>query len=203
MPGDTVSFKYRRRTQTGTITRTNPKRAVILAEGQEFTVPYELLTAKDGESTLRESKLDSIQQLALHLIKEHRLRRWKFKFDHSVRRAGCCDYRKKQISISINLALTASDEDIRDTLLHEIAHALVGKKHNHDAIWKAKAKEIGCTGERTHKLQLTPPRYRVTCENKCWESTAERKNSRLICKKCGKHLVYYEHLSSTLKLPAQ
>ena len=39
-----------------------------------------------------------------------------------------------------------------ESLLHEIAHALVGRKHNHDAEWKAKAREIGCTGERTHWL---------------------------------------------------
>ena len=41
-----------------------------------------------------------------------------------------------------------SDDEVLDTILHEIAHALVGPQHGHDAVWRAKAREIGCTGER-------------------------------------------------------
>ncbi len=61
------------------------------------------------------------------------------------------------------------DEEVKDTILHEIAHALVGKAHHHDDVWRAKALEIGCSGRRCHDLQFTPPRYLVTCERGCWE----------------------------------
>lgn len=37
---------------------------------------------------------------------------------------------------------------IRDTILHEIAHALVGPNHCHDLVWKAKCLEIGATPRR-------------------------------------------------------
>ncbi len=170
--------------------RTNPKRAVVLVDGQEYTVPYECLILETTVGRQREERLDAILRRAVDLLYAHGLKKWRFKFDHSTRRAGCCNYRDKLISISFDLACKASDEDIHDTILHEIAHALAGKKHNHDAVWKAKAKEIGCSGERTHQLIFSPPRYHVTCENKCWKQTAERRNPRLICRTCGGKVVY-------------
>lgn len=188
-PNDPVAFKYRRGTLEGTIIRANPKRAVVLIGKEEYTVPYELLIER-GASGNREQRMESILRLAQDLMHEHGLKRWRFAFDHSTRRAGCCNYRDKLISISFELARNASDADIRDTLLHEIAHALVGKKHHHDAVWKRTAKEIGCSGERCHRLVFSPPRYHVTCENRCWKHTAERRNRRLICRTCGGKLVY-------------
>lgn len=35
-------------------------------------------------------------------------------------------------------------EDIKDTVLHEIAHAIVGGKHHHNNVWKACCNKIGC-----------------------------------------------------------
>lgn len=187
---DSVAFKYRRGILEGTVLRTNPKRAVVLIEKEEYTVPYELLIERDPAARDREQRMESILRLAQDLMHEHGLKRWHFEFDHSTRRAGCCNYREKRISISFELALNGSDADVRDTLLHEIAHALVGKKHNHDAVWKEKAKEIGCSGERCHRLVFSPPRYHVSCENSCWKQTAERRNQKLICRTCGGKLVY-------------
>ena len=199
LPTDEVGFLYRRKTLHGTIIRTNPKRAVIRMNEDEYTVPYELLTPNPHNAAMRETKLENILSIAQNLFKTHRLKHWTFTFDHSIRRAGCCHFRTKCISISIHLALTASDADIRDTILHEIAHALVGKKHNHDEAWRAKAIEIGGTAERCHRLKLAPPRYSVTCKNHCWTRTSERRNPRLVCRKCGGKLVYsrYEAITAT------
>ncbi len=190
---DSVRFKYRGDFLSGTIIRTNPKKALVLVEKQNYTVPYERLILEKEISEKREQHIESILKTALELIAVNGLKKWAFKFDHSARRAGCCIYRDKLISISFNLARTGSAAAIRDTILHEIAHALVGKKHNHDAIWKAKALEIGCSGERTHRLQLVSPRWNVTCENNCWKQTAERRNARFICRTCGGKLIYSPH----------
>jgi len=189
-PNDPVGFKYRSGTMKGTLVRTNPKRAVVRVDNGEYHVPYECLIPDSDTGQQREERMEATLQLALELMHAHRLKKWRFKFDHSTRRAGCCNYCDKTLSISFELARNAADEDIRDTLLHEIAHALVGRKHNHDAVWKAKAKEIGCSGERCHRLQFTPSRYSVTCENNCWKHTAERRNTRLVCRTCGGKLVY-------------
>jgi len=37
---------------------------------------------------------------------------------------------------------------IENTVLHEIAHAIVGNEHYHDRVWKECAQRIGCTGDR-------------------------------------------------------
>jgi predicted SprT family Zn-dependent metalloprotease len=195
-PNDSVTFKYRRKLVQGTLIRTNPKRGIVLVDHEEFHVPYDLLTSLDPAEKQREKQLKTTLQLALGLLEKHGLKKWRFKFDDSTRRAGCCNYRDRVISISFDHARSGTEAAIRDTILHEISHALVGRKHNHDGVWKAKAQEIGCSGERTHKLQFAPPRWNVTCENQCWKHTAERRNRRLICRTCSGKLVYTPHVAT-------
>jgi len=188
--GDAVRFTYRRKTIEGTVARTNPKRAVVRAGKENYQVPYEVLTPLGDTAEKRIQRISQIEQLANRMLARHHLRSWSFRFDHATRRAGCCNYRDKTITISFDLAQRGSDADIRDTILHEVAHAIVGKKHNHDAVWKAKAMEIGCSGERTHRLEFSPPKWTVRCENDCWSHTAHRRNHRLVCRTCGGKLVY-------------
>ena len=192
--GDRVTFEYRRKNLAGILIRANPRRALVRVDADEFTVPYEKLVIDKAVAIERQQRIESIHAMALETMRAHGLRTWRFKLDGSTRRAGCCNYHDKMISISFDLARSASEEDIRDTILHEIAHALVGKRHNHDAVWRAKALEIGGSGERTHRLELAPPRYHVRCENHCWTHTAQRRNRRLICRKCGGKLVYSAYL---------
>lgn len=189
-PDDSVHFEYRRKMLKGTLVRTNPKRALIRVDNEEYHVPYEGLIPVGDMGFQRAERMKAVYALALGLMREHELNKWEFKFDQSTRRAGCCTYHDKCISISFDLARNASDEDIRDTLLHEIAHALVGKKHGHNVVWKEKAREIGCSGDRCHRLEFAPPRYTVTCETRCWTHSAERRNRRLICRTCGGKLIY-------------
>ncbi|HSR88740.1 MAG TPA: SprT-like domain-containing protein [Pontiella sp.] len=170
--------------------RTNPSRALVRVRKEEFSVPYRNLGIDESLARQRQERIESIHTTALKAMQDHGLSDWRFKFDHSTRRAGCCNYNDRMISISFELVRNNSDEDIKDTILHEIAHALVGKKHNHDAVWRAKSREIGCSGERTHRLELAPPRYRVRCENHCWTHTAHRRNRRLVCRTCGGKLIY-------------
>jgi len=187
---DRVSFGYRRKNVTGILLRTNPSRALVRVGNEDYTVPYEKLIIDEAIAVKRQRRIESIHETALQTLRDHGLTRWRFRFDHSTRRAGCCNYRDRLISISFELVRNGSEADIRDTILHEIAHALVGKKHNHDAVWQAKARELGCSGERTHRLELVPPRYHVRCENDCWTYTAQRRNRRLVCRTCGGKLVY-------------
>lgn len=195
-PNDPVSFIYRRKPVEGTLIRTNPARGVILVGGEEYTVPYERLTCFAENTAERVKRVVNIHKLAVDLLQIHELKTWSFKFDYSTRRAGSCRYHDKTITLAFELARSGSDDDVRDTLLHEIAHALVGRRHHHDAIWKAKACEIGCSGERTHRLQFSPPRWTVTCENRCWSHTAQQRNTKLICRKCGGKLIYAPHMAN-------
>ena len=193
---DRVEFVFKRRKRLGIITRLNPRRAHVVCENdQEFQVPYEILTIKSSDhssSGIRrnERALEAIARRAQRLLTRHRLAQWSFQFDHGTRRAGSCQYDKCVISMSYDYAKHASDEDVQDTILHEIAHALVGKKHNHDAVWRAKALEIGCSGNRCHDVQFTPPRYIMKCERGCWVATVERRRRNVVCKQCGGKIFY-------------
>jgi hypothetical protein len=71
------------------------------------------------------------------------------------------------------------------TILHEIAHALVGPKHGHDKFWKLKARELGCSAKRCHSLEFSKYKWVRFCPNLCWEQKIHRKNTNLICKNCG------------------
>ena len=42
-------------------------------------------------------------------------------------------------------------ETIKNTTLHEIAHAVVGGHHGHDIVWVNYCKSIGCNGKRLIK----------------------------------------------------
>ena len=122
--------------------------------------------------------------LATKLMDAHGLVGWRIKLDHARRRAGQCDYTNKTISLSRLYVRHADIDHIRDTILHEIAHALVGPRHGHDAVWRQKAREIGCTATRCHDLSFARARWVMTCPNGCFSVERHRKKSGLVCASC-------------------
>jgi hypothetical protein len=88
--------------------------------------------------------------LALSLMTEHGIAStWSFEFDNAQRRLGVCVHTYRRITISRYIASAATPDQVRQTMLHEIAHALLGPRHHHNDVWKAKAASIGYTGKRT------------------------------------------------------
>jgi hypothetical protein len=92
--------------------------------------------------------LDAAAALALRLMERHGLPGWTLVFDNAKTRAGVCRFDTKQIGLSQPLTRLHAEAEVRDTILHEIAHALVGPGHTHDDVWVRKAREIGCSGTR-------------------------------------------------------
>ena len=109
---------------------------------------------------------------------------------------------ERRIDLSVSYCLAATRAEIEDTVLHEIAHAIVGPRHNHDAVWKAKAREIGCAGERCHRVQHSTPKWigECGCGQQWFRQTLQRRIMRnRACGKC--HGVYnvapeHEHLNA-------
>lgn len=87
--------------------------------------------------------------LAVKLMDEHNLfaKGWRFQFDRARRRSGCCHYSVRMITVSSAYASLNEESLVRNTLLHEIAHALVGSEHGHDSVWRAQAIAIGSDGK--------------------------------------------------------
>ena len=111
--------------------------------------------------------LDDARNLATTLMMEHGLQAqgWTFKFDNAKRRFGECRHGHKTLSLSQSLVILNDEARVGATMLHEIAHALVGPRHGHDAVWKRKAIELGDDGERYYDTATVKPSapLRVVC----------------------------------------
>jgi len=125
--------------------------------------------------------------LGRRLLREHGLGDWSIRTDRAKTRAGVCRFGTHTISLSAALTHLHDESEVRDTILHEIAHALVGPFHGHDEVWRAKAIEIGCSGERT--VPSTAPRVEGPWRGVCPEghvSTRHRRPTRVLsCSRCS------------------
>lgn len=108
------------------------------------------------------------RKLASDLMVQHGLYQqgWQFEFDRAKRRFGCCNYTKKKITLSMQLVELNNENVVKNTILHEIAHALVGAGHGHSAVWERKAREIGCDGQRCYsvkEVEIVEGKFKATC----------------------------------------
>lgn len=88
--------------------------------------------------------------MATDCMKYHGLpeRGWRFELDNAKRRLGVCRTRSRIISISKPSLLLNSEDEVLDTILHEIAHALAPSGAHHGWQWKMMARSIGAKPER-------------------------------------------------------
>lgn len=125
--------------------------------------------------------------LALELMDKHGLLddKWNFEFNRRKQSAGLCSYRNHTIYLSEPITSLSSIEDVTDTILHEIAHALT-HGHGHDSVWRKKAIEIGANGHRCFDQHDKPShanavrtisKYKAVCING-HEHFANRKHKR-------------------------
>ena len=87
--------------------------------------------------------MPAVAALARELMDAHGLNEWGLRFDRARRRAGMTSFSDSTISLSRVLMPLFDEDDVRGTILHEIAHAIVGPDHGHDSVWKATARSIG------------------------------------------------------------
>lgn len=93
-------------------------------------------------------EISEAKRLAATLMDRHRLTGWRLVFDDAKTRAGVCRPDRREIGLSRALTRLHSPEQVTDTVLHEIAHALAGPGHGHDRRWRLIAQQIGSSGER-------------------------------------------------------
>ena len=191
LPGAEVSFRSRSKTLLGVVIRNGPKRARIACNGTEYSVPYGSLRAVNAQAhESKHRRLSNCVAIAEALIQEHGLDGWSFQFDSAQKRAGACVVTTKVISLSRFYCIQAGDAQIRDTILHEIAHALAGPKHNHDATWKRIARSIGCTADRCHTVDFAPAKYIASCSRCGWGQKRNRRLRGGVCRTCGQLVTY-------------
>ena len=101
--------------------------------------------------------LSSAQTLAVSLMKQHKIWElgWRFEFNNHLRAFGVCSYGNKSIQLSKHLTRLNDLETVKDTILHEIAHAIAGFKAGHGIEWKRVCIRIGAKPERCYTKEDT------------------------------------------------
>jgi predicted SprT family Zn-dependent metalloprotease len=106
----------------------------------------------------------AVDELAWRLLAAHGLPGWSFGFNRSKLHMGQCQYGPRLIMLSVHFVELNGDEAVLDTLLHEIAHALVGPGHGHDAAWQSKCREVGAKPERlSYEVNMPVGPWQAVC----------------------------------------
>jgi hypothetical protein len=138
-------------------------------------------------TTPRNLMLSQVRTLAMDLMRQHKLTDdyWRFGFNDNRSRLGVCKYADRKIELSTYHAISGNWKEIKNTILHEIAHALVGAGHGHGPVWRNKALQIGCNGERCGHMDA-PSKYIVECPS-CKHQVKRNRLSkrRFSCAKCS------------------
>lgn len=132
-----------------------------------------------------------VATLARTHMDQHGLEGWFIKIVNVFGVAGRCVYSRRTLEFNAKWCAVASDLDVKNTVLHEIAHALVGPGRGHDYIWHARFLSIGGNGETRasdHGLNATK-RFVVQCVDGCENlGYRQRRDPRLLNNKvCRKH----------------
>ena len=135
---------------------------------------------------LKEAKI-----LAMRLINKHLGLGWCLEIDSARCRFGICCSSSKRIGLSKHYILLNTPARVTRTVLHEIAHALVGCHEGHSAVWKKMAVSIGSSSERSFNSSNTviPPDehiYLYRCPN-CGEEITKTyimRNCKYACSEC-------------------
>jgi predicted SprT family Zn-dependent metalloprotease len=130
--------------------------------------------------------LDDAEALAHELIAHYLPGEWTFAWDRAVRRFGACRSDLRRISLSRHLTALNEETVVRDTLLHEIAHALAPASSGHNAAWRRIAASLGAQPERCidpGTVRLPNPPLVGRCPACGWEVRAHRRGD-VACRRC-------------------
>lgn len=125
---------------------------------------------------------------------------WTLDLDSSKSHLGLTSYGEKKVYISVHFlkGATCGEKEIRNTVLHELAHVLVGPvKRPHGKEWKRMALKIGCDGKTCSHMDRPDAKYLMYCTNGCQKISMYRKSKnaeKYNCGKCGQHTLVWKTL---------
>lgn len=145
-------------------------------------------------------EIPQVLALARTLMAEHGVGDWELTLDRARRRAGLTDHARRRISLSRALMELYDEAEVRETVLHEIAHARVGAAHGHDAVWRAEARRLGASGRRLvpRDAPQVAGRWVGTCPAGHTVSRMRRPTTPLACARCSRRFSLANLLEWTL-----
>lgn len=124
--------------------------------------------------------------LARSLMAQHGLTGWTFGWSRAKTICGQTIYSRHTIELSAYYVAHNGEAQIKNTILHEIAHALVGTGHGHDSVWQWKAREIGCDGKRCSAAEMPKGEWQPVCPQGC-ATTTRFHRAPLRVRACNRH----------------
>lgn len=146
---------------------------------------------------LNEAKRMCLEEMDRHLTKDRYL--WHFSWMDDFNTLGRCKrvLGNGYIMLNHEYVKRAEVADVRDTILHEIAHALAPPRECHGRIWKLICMQIGADPSRTtnspamKEANAQMANYVAEC-NEChtkhyaMKLGSRMKSGRLHCSKCAR-----------------
>jgi hypothetical protein len=150
-------------------------------------------------------------------LDSHLLNDWRIKVVTNVPFLGKCRESDKTIYLNGLAIDTHPDVEVKDIILHEVAHAIVGCRQAHNQVWRAKAVELGCTGnicgpaidEKVLEAMRSGDTVEVTFEKVIEKTVIENevikpkyniKRLQEECPVCGKVAKEKHHFTTTIVL---
>ena len=78
-------------------------------------------------------------------MREHCPSGYTFHYNNHKRTFGLCKYMEKRIELSRVHTELEPEENVRNTILHEIAHSIAGYENGHNRVWRNIARSLGHT----------------------------------------------------------
>lgn len=126
----------------------------------------------------RQETKDKIVQFANEQLNKWKLseKGWRFQWCRAKRFLGFCCPNTRTIQVSIKYVEGGTPfETLKDTVLHEIAHALAGCHNGHNEKWKAMCLIVGAKPERCCTTEVKSVEHAWTAN----------------CSKCGKQFGFH------------
>ena len=107
---------------------------------------------------------------------KHRIHgNYSFKFNNNLSRAGVCKFYTKELGGIIEISRVYLNNKkttktmVKNTILHEIAHAICGPEAMHNKFWRETALSIGCDGKRCvpNFRPKSSYKYQLQCKKGC------------------------------------
>lgn len=129
-----------------------------------------------------------------HMSRHLNMGLWELRFNHNMNHLGFCFHPKRKqrgrIELSRHYVFLNTPSFVLDTILHEVAHALVGPGHGHDVVWQSKAIELGANPTPCKQAKMPRGKYGAVCP--CCRDVFRRHRrpsarADVFCKTCGPH----------------
>lgn len=129
------------------------------------------------------------RRLARTIMNEHGLQGWTIIWSRAKRTHGRCYFGRRALEFSEVAFDHIGEDEVRDTILHEVAHALAGHAAGHGPAWKRIHRQIGGTGGQyvsTAAREAIPTAWEGRCPV-CDTVTSKQHRAPLRVKACGRH----------------